>query len=269
MRLELELLRLSRLADDEAVDQSGIRAAFFDLLTVFRSISATVPGNDSTNLPSHTGAAHDHLVELGAEFGVDAALATRPRQLGLVAMPTVLQKLWDRSGTTANGEATLAVEPEISRLLKLTAPLVRGEGRLNAAEREMVETFSLDHIRPMLAAMMDALDAEIDRTGQTVIQLVLGFSGLGILAALLSLAAIFRPLERAVMASQAEIISERDKAVAAEIAMRNILSAVSHELRTPMNGVLGFTSLLIASDLKSEHSMISCRPMSSKLISEP
>ena len=106
-------------------------------------------------------------------------------------------------------------------------------------------------------------------TGQTVIQLVLGFSGLGILAALLSLAAIFRPLERAVMASQAEIISERDKAVAAEIAMRNILSAVSHELRTPMNGVLGFTSLLIASDLKSEHSMISCRPMSSKLISEP
>ena len=269
MRLELELLRLSRLADDEAVGQSGIRAAFFDLLTVFRSISATVPGNDSTNLPSHTGAAHDHLFELGAEFGVDAALATRPRQLGLVAMPTVPQKLWDRSGTTANGEATLAVEPEISRLLKLTAPLVRGEGRLNAAEREMVETFSLDHIRPMLAAMMDALDAEIDRTGQTVIQLVLGFSGLGILAALLSLAAIFRPLERGVMASQAEIISERDKAVAAEIAMRNILSAVSHELRTPMNGVLGFTSLLIASDLKSEHSMISCRPMSSKLISEP
>jgi CheY-like chemotaxis protein/anti-sigma regulatory factor (Ser/Thr protein kinase) len=52
------------------------------------------------------------------------------------------------------------------------------------------------------------------------------------------------------MANQAVILAERDKAVAAQQAKRNFLSVVSHELRTPMNGVLGFASLLAASELK-------------------
>ena len=94
------------------------------------------------------------------------------------------------------------------------------------------------------------LEVAVDRTSHRAILFVLALSGLGIAAALLNFFAIFRPLERAVMASQAEIIAERDKAVAARIAKRNFLSVVSHELRTPMNGVLGFASLLAASDLK-------------------
>ncbi len=83
--------------------------------------------------------------------------------------------------------------------------------------------------------------------------IVLALTGFGVAAALVNFFAIFRLLERAVMASQAEIIAERDKAVAARNAKRNFLSVVSHELRTPMNGVLGFASLLLASDLKPEH----------------
>ena len=60
---------------------------------------------------------------------------------------------------------------------------------------------------------------------------------------------IFVPMVRAVLNIQRELVQERDRALESEKAKRDFLALMSHELRTPMNGVLGFTNLLLSSPL--------------------
>jgi PAS domain S-box-containing protein len=43
---------------------------------------------------------------------------------------------------------------------------------------------------------------------------------------------------------QAELLLQRERAEAANVAKRNFLSTMSHELRTPMNAIMGYTHLL-------------------------
>ena len=63
---------------------------------------------------------------------------------------------------------------------------------------------------------------------------------------------LFRPMAKAVMAYQEELVVERDRAIASAQGKKDFLAVMSHELRTPMNGVLGFTKLALQTDLTPE-----------------
>jgi len=138
-------------------------------------------------------------------------------------------------------------------MLVMSAPLVRGRGGFNIADRQRVDeigAIAAGQIRPMMNRLAKFPVSWVDRAGGAAIFCFLTLSGFGVVAWGIVFFTIYRPLERVVMADQAEIMSKHEKALDAHQAKRDFLSMVSHELRTPMNGVLGFASLLAASDLK-------------------
>jgi hypothetical protein len=251
-RLESELNRLSQGPGGDEAGRERVRAAFIDLLTEFSALTTSNFDNQFHVDADLEIVDDDHLSKLGEEFGVNGGLAAARRNLAPMSMPKELEALWEPEAS----EDGIALEDAIARMLRLTATLVRGEGSISSAERRVcwqIEALAVDEIRPLLAEVSALLDAEIDQPVQLAKFFVLTVIGFGFVAALVNIVAVFRPVERAVMAYQADIIADRDKALAAATAKRNFLSVVSHELRTPMNGVLGFASLLLASDLKPEH----------------
>jgi signal transduction histidine kinase len=262
IRLERELARLSVVPESEDTDRREVRSAFAGLLADFRAISAsastdsTVLATGSAGSPVENYAPGDQTAALAEEFGVDTATAMARLRIGAGLMPETIAEIWRSNASASRSTAPLALESALSCLLRLAAPLVRGEGRFSSAERRHhleIGRLAYGRIQPTLTRVEKALDTEGDRLAHRSILFVLALSGAGFAAALFNFAAILRPLINTVMASQAEILAERDKAMAARQAKQNFLSVVSHDLRTPMNGVLGFASLLIASDLKPEH----------------
>jgi signal transduction histidine kinase len=257
-RLELELVRLSQLDDGAMADRAGVRAAFADVLTEFRAIGISEAGDQAASGPHLPDGGLDaqlagQFAQLAAEFGIDAVRAAKQNGVYPVAMPDALAEIWgaDRSGATGREFAPL--ETSIGRMLVLSAPLARGMGGFNTADRQRVREIgavAAGQVWPMMNRLAEIPGSWADRPGGAAIFCLLALSGFGVIAGGVIFFAIYRPLERVVLASQAGVLSEHEKALAAHQAKRDFLSMVSHELRTPMNGVLGFASLLAASDLK-------------------
>jgi signal transduction histidine kinase/CheY-like chemotaxis protein len=102
-------------------------------------------------------------------------------------------------------------------------------------------------LRQMKRAESDAHEAAADRLHRGGL-MVLGLSLLGLVATALL---VLWPLERRVLAAQAEIDERRRLAEQANAAKTRFLATMSHEIRTPMNGVLGMAEVLRTTGLNA------------------
>ncbi len=58
-----------------------------------------------------------------------------------------------------------------------------------------------------------------------------------------------------IVQSNKKLIVAREQADKANAAKTNFLANISHEIRTPVNGIIGFTELLLSADIKQEHKL--------------
>ena len=154
-----------------------------------------------------------------------------------------------------------AVAPETRRII--TDPLLDPIGALDELER-LATSLALALDQPILARQRASAAGvhltqrllplirrikQIERSAQQQAAdrlnggavVVLALSILVLLGTALFL---FLPLERRVLASQAEIEQRRRAAEEASAAKTQFLATMSHEIRTPMNGVLGMAEVL-------------------------
>ena len=142
----IRLERLSVVPEGELVNRRKMRSTFVALLTEFRAVSASGSDEPEASSPGGRGSPADqHLAELAAEFGVDTASAMARRRIGAGSMPEAIEEIWERDDPAARTAAPLALENALARLLRLMAPLVRGEGGVSSAD-DNIEAGIIDHL---------------------------------------------------------------------------------------------------------------------------
>lgn len=227
---------------DEPVQQA-LNSTFKELMTIYTAIcmSETLEGEEKGE---HS---EDHLRKIADEIGVDRARAATALHLPGGAMPADLTRLW-----MGHKPGQRSLEDVIGEVIQRGYEIVKAKGALSKdhlATIEAIETLSSGESQRILSSVLQTISQD------TINQTSYGFYVLlvccitGIVVAFVSVAAIYKPMENTILAAQDELVSERDRARASEQAKREFLAVMSHELRTPMNGVLGFTNMLLSTDL--------------------
>ena len=267
-----------------AVTDLALQRAFEELVVTFSAIRASDPdgidddddegaAEEESESESHWNAIANSLFD-----DLDAEIA----RFGLAPgeMPASLAAVWEDEdedeGAGGDDEGEGAAEAEsgeagefgetgeidgddereleslIGKVLDLAAPIVAAEDKTTPEVRAAVEALErlLEYqVIPVFHEVAPVIDEELTSGASFILVLVLASAFAIICALIFNEFVIFRPLSASVVASQTEILQERDRAVAAEKAKRSFLAVMSHELRTPMNGIMGFANLLLRSGL--------------------
>jgi signal transduction histidine kinase/CheY-like chemotaxis protein len=168
---------------------------------------------------------------------------------GLISgsMPKQLLDVWEGSDPSVNNLKTATNELVIFGQ-KMVAVHDRTSPKYHAIAN-YVRHHVHDRIWPFFHTALDAIGQSTRDSARLGFLLLAACALAVLLMAIFNAAFIFSPMADSVLRNQRELMLERDRAIASERAKRDFLALMSHELRTPMNGVLGFTNLLLGSNL--------------------
>jgi signal transduction histidine kinase/DNA-binding response OmpR family regulator len=237
----------ARLENELQEDVSGkrsvpalvIKSRYRDTLTKLTALRAT----------AESGPATGRWAALDAEYGVEPTAERARHGLDERPMPSHLRALWrerDISGRT--------LEDTALEFLTLMARVLDASGNYEEDHAKLLGTArNLSEIK-LFPAFRRALRINNDHTAQTskfALYAMIAGTGAVILALVFGTVFIVRPMYRQILENEAHLVGERDRARASERDNREFLAVMSHELRTPMNGLLGFTTLLLGTKLDS------------------
>lgn len=163
------------------------------------------------------------------------------------SMPTRLRDVWEANDASGTNLATATIELLVYAH-KMLSIRDRNSPRYQAYANYL-RNHGHDRIWPFFQTALDAIGKSTAESARLGFFLLVACASAVCLMAVFNALFIFSPVMRTVLNIQRELVLERDRALESERAKRDFLALMSHELRTPMNGVLGFTNLLLSSHL--------------------
>jgi signal transduction histidine kinase/CheY-like chemotaxis protein len=186
-----------------------------------------------------------HAIEKGFRLYPQATMERYGLSNG--SMPKQLLEVWEARDTSGKNLESLVSELVVFGH-KMVAVRDRGSPKYHAIAN-YIRHHIHDRIWPFYHKALDAIGKSTVDSARLGFFLLAACAVAVLLMAIFNAAFIFVPMAGAVLKIQDDLVQERDRAIESERAKRDFLSLMSHELRTPMNGVLGFTNLLLSSNL--------------------
>ncbi len=235
------------LATGRLPDSTPLNEALTDLILIFQALRLSDPDGNLTDRDRADSdeALEERLDDILSTVVSPVAVRRKAASLGIDHdyLPRALADLWESEKTSKASmerEFGLFIISVVDYAQHLSDIRTTDELRSISDEHDI----SFHRIEPYLKAIPQMLDAQSRGSLRFLMPALWSVPICGLLLSLTFWLVIFRPMARQVNETQAGLIEERDRAIAAEATKGEFLAVMSHELRTPMNAVTGFANML-------------------------
>jgi signal transduction histidine kinase/CheY-like chemotaxis protein len=211
-------------------------------LTVFTAMRATRQQGHARREPGWDA--------LEAAYGIDPAAERARLGLGAGSMPASLHALWHGED---GGDAPL--EETAAEFFTLIRPIVEANGAYTARHANLLEEarrLSKTQVYPAFSRALLVLAGDARQSLTAPLYLLIACAGALLVSALLCSLFIFRPLHRLITSGSSPSAQDLDPSRVSLRGRREFLAIVGHELRTAMNGIIGFSHLLLETELEGK-----------------